>query len=214
VNLENKNDNLMPFSQADLRELTQDGLPKKCAKGESIWMEGDEPESIWVLKSGRSNMVIESSEGSASIVHFCTKAQAFCPAAAISGRNYPCSAVAATEVEAVAVPRSKFMALFNRMPQLAKSLLKQMAPLMCQSHCDRALSTAPVRDRLATVVGRLHEQYHGAQIPFTRQELANMSGTTVETTIRTMTQWEKQGFIQSQRGSFKVTRPAELEMVA
>jgi CRP/FNR family transcriptional regulator len=209
-----KEDTLFGFSEAQMRELELDAVPHQFDKGQPIWHAGEEPDAIWVVKSGRVNMCIESAEGNASIVQFCTKAQAFCPAAAIAGRPCPCSAMAATEVQAVAIPRAKFMKVFEKLPTLAKDLLKQMAPQFCEAHAQQAEAMAPVRSRLASLLSRLNERFRGAEIPFTRQELANMSGTTVETTIRTLSQWEKDGVIRSERGSIHIKDLDELAGVA
>ena len=199
------------LGEAELKELKKHAIERKIPKGGYIWQAGDDPESVYIVQEGRANMVIEAAEGNASLVHFCTKAQTFCPAAAISGKPYPCSAIAATEMTVVSVPRSRFMALFNKLPGFARQLLTQMAPQVCESHCMQAQSMAPVKSRLATALSSLNERYHGAKIPFTRQELANMTGTTVETTIRTLSDWEKNGVIESQRGRIQIRQLEVLE---
>ncbi len=202
---------LFSFGESDLRGLLPYAHEKSYPKGEHIWQEGDDPDTIWLVRSGRVNMTIESAEGATTIVHFYTQGQAFCPAATILRRSYPCSAVAATPLTLLAIPSSRFLELFNRLPQLAKSLLLQMAPQFCQAHCNCAIGNLPVKTRLATLLSRLHRQFQGRQIPFTRQELANMSGTTVETTIRTLSEWERGGVIKSGRGAIHVEKPSALQ---
>jgi CRP/FNR family transcriptional regulator len=64
------------------------------------------------------------------------------------------------------------------------------------------------------MLGRLHRDYQGGALPFTRQELANMTGTTVESAIRTLSRWEKQGVIRSDRGQIEVRQPQSLEECA
>ncbi|HTB21780.1 MAG TPA: Crp/Fnr family transcriptional regulator [bacterium] len=196
---------------SEIAELFKDSVERRLSKGESVWRAGDDPESVWMVKEGRANMVIESSDGAASTVHFCTKAQVFCPAAAISGRPYPCAATAATDMTLVSAPRSSFMAVLNRMPEFAQELLVQLAGQVCEAHCQKAMSSAPVKNRLASLLGTLNRRYAGHDLPFTRQELANMSDTTVESAIRTLSQWEKNGVIESARGSIHVRRPRTLE---
>lgn len=205
---------ILEFSPSDLSELERHGQLKTFAKGEPLWNAGDTSEAVYLVKEGRANMAIPTADGAPAIVHFCTQAEIFCTAAAISNAPFPCSAVAATDLEVVAVPRSAFMALFGRLPQFAKGLLRQMAPLMCESHMKQATALSPVRARLARLLCSLHKQYQGGQLPFTRQELANMCGTTVETTIRTLSEWEKDGTIRSQRGSLRILRMDELELVS
>jgi CRP-like cAMP-binding protein len=199
------------LGEAELKELSKHAVERKVPKGAFLWRAGDEPSSVYVVKEGRAHMGIEGGDGSTALVHFCTKAQTFCPAAAIAGKPYPCSAVAATEMTLVAVPRARFMALFEKLPGFARQLLTQMAPQVCESHCAQAQSTAPVRSRLATALSSLSRRFKGNAIPFTRQQLADMCGTTVETTIRTLSDWEKDGVIESGRGSIQVRQMEALE---
>ncbi len=209
-----KTEELLQFNADDLAELASHGKEKHFEKGQPMWAAGDTPEAVYLVKNGRANMAIPTLEGAPAIVHFCTATQMFCPSAAVTGSAYPCSAVAATDLTVIAVPRSAFLSLFNRLPHFARGLIQQMAPLMCESHARQAMAAAPVKARLARLLCGLHHQYHGASLPFTRQELASMSATTVETTIRTLSEWEKGGTIQSQRGSIRVMRLMELEDAA
>lgn len=202
---------ILPLGGDEFKELFKGVLERRLSKGEAIWQAGDDPHAVWMVKEGRAGMAIQSAEGATSTVHFCTKTQAFCTAAAISGRPYPCSAVAATAMTVVSVPRSGFMAIVNRMPEFARRLLEQMSAQICDAHCQKALSTAPVKSRLAKLLSSLNLRYAGRNLPFTRQELANMSDTTVESAIRTLSQWEKDGVIESGRGSIHVCEPHALE---
>jgi CRP-like cAMP-binding protein len=88
-----------------------------------------------------------------------------------------------------------------------------MAPSFCEAHCANALAAAPVKTRLAALLTRMHKQFEGASLPFTRQELSQMAGTTVETTIRTLSEWGKKGFIHSTRGEIKVLKIGKLEEI-
>jgi len=202
---------LFSMGDTELKELFKPSMERKVPKGQAVWRAGDDPDAVWMVKEGRANLVIEGVEGGASMVHFCTKAQAFCPAAAIGGQPYPCSAVAATDMTVVSVPRAAFMGLVDRLPEFARKLLVQMAAQVCDAHRQKAMSTAPVKSRLASLLGSLSHRYAGRDLPFTRQELADMSDTTVESAIRTLSRWEKSGVIESGRGSIHIHRPQALE---
>jgi CRP/FNR family transcriptional regulator len=199
------------LGEAELKELQPYTTERKIAKGDVIWQAGDSPEAVYFVKEGRAHMQIEGAEGHAALVHFCTQAQTFCPAAAIAGKPYPCSAIAATDMTLLSIPRSRFMGLVNKLPAFARGLLTQIAPQVCESHCLQAQNMDPVKTRLASTLSHLNQRFNGDQIPFTRQELANMAGTTVETTIRTLSAWEKEGVIRSERGSILVRDLEALE---
>lgn len=211
MNQKNEKQGFFELGEAELNELKRQGTEKTFAKGQALWNEGDPVQAVYLVKEGRAHMSKDTSEGSSAIVHFCTHGQMFCPAATIMGKAYPCSAMAATDLTVTVVPRSAFLELFEKLPNLAKGLLKQMAPAVCDAHCRQALAMAPVKSRLASMLGNLHRRFSSGHLPFTRLELAGMSGTTVETTIRTLSEWEKSGVIQSSRGDIQVKRPMVLE---
>lgn len=205
---------LFALDEARFRELAPAAVERRYARGEVLWMAGEEPESVCLVRSGRVNMGIQGCEGSSTLVQFCTRGQAFCPAAVLVGRGYACAAVAAEDTVALTAPRSAFLGFIACLPQLARDLLRQMAAQVCDSHCRQALRNAPVKHRLAGLLGSLNQRYAGRALPFTRRELADMSGTTVESAIRTLSAWEKDGVIQSGRGSIHVRRPGALEEAA
>ncbi len=60
-----------------------------------------------------------------------------------------------------------------------------------------------MEQRIAGVLLMLHDKL-GPELPFTRQEIADMSGTTVETAIRIMSRLTEEGIIKSTRGRIKV----------
>jgi CRP-like cAMP-binding protein len=204
----------LSLAEADLAKLKAFGQTRQIAKGETLWGEGALPDTLWHVQSGKVNMVITSSDGKDSIVHYCTKAQTLCVAAAISGKAMPCSAVAATDLTMVAIPRRRFLDLFKALPSFARGIMEQMAGQVCESHRVSAMTATTVRERLADLLGRLHRDFAGRSLPFTRQELANMTGTTVESAIRTLSEWEKDGVIETHRGTITVRQPAALEALA
>jgi CRP-like cAMP-binding protein len=203
--------NFFELRPSDLAELLAHGRERSYKKGEPLFNEGDEPGSLYLLREGRVNLTKSSAEGGESLVAFHTAGETFCVAAAIINDPYPCKAVAATDVNVVAIPASQFNGLFERLPRFAKRLLRDMAPQFCAAHCDCALSMESVDKRLAHAVLRLDRQFQGGEIPFTRGELAQMVNTTVESSIRTLSAWDKQGWLLSGRGHFKLVKRAELE---
>jgi CRP-like cAMP-binding protein len=207
----NQTQNFFELSDSDLAGLLQHGHELAYKKGDILYHEGDEPHSLWLLREGRINLSKSSPEGGEALVAFYTAGQTFCVAASIIDDPYPCKAVAATDAIVVAIPASKFMGLFERLPNFAKRLLKEMAPQFCAAHCDCALSMESVDRRLAHAVLRLDRQFQGGEIPFTRSELAQMVNTTVETCIRTLSDWGKKGWLKGGRGHFRVLQRQKLE---
>jgi CRP-like cAMP-binding protein len=207
-------DRAFELSSDDLKTLVKVGRTVRVAKGEEIFSAGDDPDSIWLVKEGRVHLTKTSSAGAESLVAFYGPGQSFCTAAAIINKPFPCGARAATECELVAVPATAFKKLFDQLPVFAKRLLTEMAPQFCDAHCDCALNVESVETRLASTMLRLDRQFDGGTIPFTRQELAQMVNTTVESCIRTLSSWNKKGWIEGGRGEVLVKDRHALEEMA
>ncbi len=202
------------LGEAERRELERHAVERRFSKGETLWLEGDKPETFWMLRSGRVKLVMESAEGASRILRFYTPGQSFCPASILLNREYESAAVAASDVVVLAVPAARVREVFDRLPGLARDLLMQMAAETLDARSREAASSAPVKTRMALLLTRLRRQFQAQRMPLTRQDLADMSGTAVETACRTLSQWEKDGVIESLRGSLLVRKPELLEEMA
>lgn len=207
------NEKAFELSTEDLAVLAKHGRAIHVPKGEPIFTSGDDPDTLWLVKEGRVHLTKMGSNGAESLVAFYGSGQSFCVAATIVGKPFPCSAHAAVDSELLAVPASAFKKLFEQLPAFAKRLLTEMAPQFCDAHCDCALNVESVEVRLASTLLRLDRQFEGGNIPFTRAELAQMVNTTVESCIRTLSSWSKQGWVEGTRGELKVQQRKELEAV-
>ncbi len=69
--------------------------------------------------------------------------------------------------------------------------------------------------RLAATIGKQTEDKHiMIDMPLTRQEIAEMTGTTVESAIRVMSKLRKQGIIASGNGRILLNEPHALVTIA
>ena len=83
------------------------------------------------------------------------------------------------------------------------------------------MSTQQVEQRIASALLRLVNQSgrktdDGIEIdfPITRQDIAEMTGTTLHTVSRTLSGWEDEGIVRSSRQKVTVTDPHALMLVA
>lgn len=206
-------DHAFALSDEDLRALVAYGVTERYARGETIYLEGDDVRALWWIKSGRVHVTKCSAGGAESLVAFYGPGQTFCVAATLLARPFPCAARAASDVEIVRIPAERFLEMFDRLPGFAKRLLMEMAPQFCDAHCDCALNVERVDKRLAYTLLRLDGQFSGQALPFTRQELAQMVNTTVESCIRKLSAWTKAGWIEGGRGEVRVVDRGALDDV-
>ena len=134
----------------------------------------------------------------------------------------PVSAVAVEPSRVLGWPRAVINDLADRHAQLRANLLEEITRHMTDA-LERVseLTTERVPQRVARTLLRLAE-HDGHAIggaieiahPVTRQELADLVGTTLFTVSRLMAAWEQQGLIHSTRSHVTVTKPSALKVLA
>ncbi len=198
--------------RVELERLAQRLRRRSYEKGETVYSEGDSADSVWVLSHGRIQIFKYSSQGRPLAIESIVPGELFGTLCRVGsgGRVYPCTAIAAFESEALQIGDREFHDLYNRYPavvmgvcSLCSQRLQTVQSLFCsgQEHVDR---------RLASLLLKLQKS-HGAILPYTKRELAEQVGTTVETTIRVMRRFENDGWIQSSRGKIELTKARSIQ---
>src|SRR5262249_35688056 len=126
--------------------------------------------------------------------------------AVIERRPYPAAAQASDGVVILKIPADAITAVAERHPVLIKELALMLGRRLRTAHDSvKSLSVDPVEARLAAGLVRLAEREgvpgeQGVALPFhlTRQSLADMTGTTVETAIRVVSRWLKDGLVRDE----------------
>lgn len=197
---------LPPEELAQLQLLMQE---ERVPKGAWIFREGAPAMTLWVLLEGWVHLVRQASAGRLITIFTMTPSDALCGLSAFEQRTYTLGAVAATPCRLVALPAKYMVALLERYPAFAREVLstaqlrmRHMADAICQAQ-------EPVEHRLAHILLRLADQF-GTTIPITHRELAQMAQTTVETSIRVMSRWRSDGFVDTHRGRVTLREPGRL----
>lgn len=190
---------------ADLTRLASRVQTRSYGKGETIYSEGDAADSVWVVAAGRIQIFKYSSQGRPLAIESIARGELFGTLCrlGIQGRQYTCTAIAAVDSEVVQIADREFQDLYNRIPAVVMgvcSLCSQRLRFVQGRSCN---SQEPVEKRLAMLLLSLQEK-HGSVLPFTKRELAEQVGTTVETTIRVMSRFQKKGWIASSRGQLQL----------
>ncbi len=136
-------------------------------------------------------------------------------------RPYPGTAVALVPSTILHVPEREFFQLSDRHPEMVRQILRVMMDrqvLLGQRLCEL---TGPVEGRIATVLLDLVDAAGPArpepallEVPLSRQDLADLAGTTVETAIRVMSRWGKDGLVKTRDDGFEIPDVAALRALA
>lgn len=174
-------------------------IEKKYTKGESLFLAGDPAEFVWFVKEGHVKAAIHSAEGRDKTLCMVGPEKMFGACCCLGGGEYPCHSVAETDVTVVALPMRDFMILLGKYPEFASGIVNQLSQRLRQSKDMQAFGQESVEKRILHVLVNLAGQF-GNTIPLTRREIAEMAGTTVETSIRTFSKLEEAGLVSSSRG--------------
>jgi CRP/FNR family transcriptional regulator len=169
-----------------------------------IFAEGDPALWFCLVKTGRVRIFRQSRGGKDVVLELLGPGEPFGGVAVIEKRPYPASAQAMEPTVVVKLPRDAVVALADRHPAIIREMALMIGRRLRAAHdAVKSLAVDPVEARLAATLLRLAEREgargpHGLTLPFhlTRQSLADMTGTTVETTIRVVSRWLKDGLVR------------------
>jgi CRP-like cAMP-binding protein len=195
---------------------------ERYGKSEAIFHEGDPADRFYLLTSGRVKVFKTTAAGRTTILEIFGPGDPLGAVAVYEGWPFPASAVALEDTEALTMPRSMFFELLERHPSLARGVLLGLTHRLVElTNRLAALSSGRVDSRvarlflkLAAQVGR--EEPGGVFVPITltRQELADLTGTTIETAIRIMSRWQQAEILLTRKDGFLVVDGAALEALA
>lgn len=201
---------LPPEELAHAKQLLTE---QRFAKGEWVFREGDPATTVWIIAEGWVHLVRRAASGRPVTLLTMTPSDVLCGLSAFEQGVYTAGAVAATACRLGGLPGKYVATLMERYPAFAREVLtierhriQHMAEVICRSQ-------EPVETRLASTLLRLMEQF-GATIPVTHRELAQMAGTTLETSIRMSSRFRQQRLVQTRRGRITVLDRERLAHVA
>lgn len=205
-----------PFKRlpaAERQRLAAVSRETPYGKGETIFRAGEPSEAVCVVKTGRVHLMTFLESGQASTTCVMAPGEMFCCLPALDGKPYPVDAVAAADSVVVRIPTSAFHELMARNPAFLRDSLCLLCDRLRQVEHKSCSMFDDTQRRLARALVDLSKKF-GATIPLTKQELAELAGTTVETTIRLLSALTKQGVLVSARGSTTIKKPDVLRRLA
>jgi CRP/FNR family transcriptional regulator len=193
-----------------LREIEKRMVERKYSRMKSIFLEGDQAENVWFVKEGHIKALAHAASGRCQTLCMVGAKKMFGTCCCLGGGQYPCNAVAETDVTVVSLPMTDFIALLGKYPQIGIALLGEISGRLRRSKDMQTFDQENVERRILHILLNLVEEF-GNTIPLTRREVAEMVGTTVETSIRTFSKLEDEGLVSTARGRIVVKNAKDLE---
>ncbi len=189
-------------------------------KGEEVFREGAPAEDLCFVVLGRVKVVKAGPERDVILGLF-GPGEPVGAVAVFEGKRFPASAVALEPSTVLRVPERAFFAAIDAHPEMTRSLLQGL--MVRQFEITRRLAdlSAPVERRIARLLLTLASRMgraasSGVEIPLalSRLEIAELTGTTVETAIRVMSRWGKEELVVTTPDGFHVNDEAALKQIA
>ena len=185
---------------------------RRFARQRRLFFEGEPAESLWLLRRGQVRLYKASMSGRVTTLETLGPGQIFGAISALDQETYPASAEAVTGGAAWCLSRSTLLRLLAEQPHLGIEILRVVSSRLHEAH-ERLRSFAhdPAPARLARA---LLDATRGGEARITRRALAEAAGTTVETAIRVMRRFEREGLLRGEVGLLHVVDPAALRRLA
>ena len=187
-----------------------------------ICLSGEPAKKLFVVADGRVRLLRHSLTGKDILLDLLTSGEFFGAISGLGNEVYPDTAQAHSPCCILEVDREAFQQVLKRHPSVALTVIDIMAKRlrMANEHVQQ-LSALAVDARIASLLLMLgakfgEQQEVGVllQVPLSREDLAGMAGTTIESTSRVMSRFQKDGLIRAGRGWVAVTDEAGLRAIA
>jgi CRP/FNR family transcriptional regulator len=189
-------------------------------KGATIFQEGDPADRIHILFLGRVK-IVKATPDRDLILEILGPGEPVGAVAVFERRPFPATAIALEPSGLVSIPERKFFSLLETRPEITRRLLSGLTMRLITLNRRLADMTGTVEYRCArlleTLAARMGQPRDAGvfiPLPLSRQEIADLAGTTIETAIRVMSRWQREGIVETDKKGFLILRPEALKAIA
>jgi CRP/FNR family transcriptional regulator, nitrogen oxide reductase regulator len=215
------------LSAGERARLAQQSVRRHYERDEYLFLEGDPARWVVLVTAGRVKMIKHSESGRETILGTFGPGEIVGEVAVLVGEAYPATAQAMEPAVTLSLSRAAYVDLVRSHPELAWAVIEELGRRLQQAHeAIRSLSVEKVERRVARVLLRMANtagerlddpRAPGAvriTIPLSRQDIADMAGTVIETAIRAMSKFQKQGYLETRGGRIVLLQPHRLVAIA
>jgi CRP/FNR family transcriptional regulator len=185
-------------------------------KNETIFLEGDPSDWFYIIVKGEVKVLKHTVMGKDIILEVMSSGDIFGGVAVLDNRPFPANAQAMDSVTVIRISRGNLLRIMEEFPILKLEVVKYFSDRLRDAHeMLKKITTERVEKRIASLLLKLAQKtgvtdkgFTKINFPLTRQELAEMAGTTVETCIRTTSKFQKQGFMKSSKNRMLINTKA------
>jgi CRP-like cAMP-binding protein len=216
---------LPPFEDmgpADLDRMLERAHSLRVPKDQPVFEQEEEAHSFFLLLDGHVRVVKTTPDGQQIIARYIGPGELLGIARALGRNTYPASAIAAIDCVVLAWPSDLWSEIAAAFPSFGTNTYKTVGTRLQETQSRVVeLSTRQVQNRVAHALLRLADQAGKKtdegmliDLPLSRQDIAEMTGTTLHTVSRLLTSWEEQGLVKSGRQKVIVVDARRLSQLA
>jgi len=206
----------------DLDRILQGARSQRVPAGSAVFEQGEEASSFFVLLDGHVRVVKTTPEGQQITVRYITPGELMGIAQALGRTTYPGTATAVVDCVVLAWPGTMWSQFADAFPSFGANTYKTVGERLQDTQMQVVeMATKQVEQRVAHALlrligqrGRKTEDGIAVDFPISRQDIAEMTGTTLHTVSRLLTAWEQQGLVKGGRRKVTVVEPHRLMVLA
>lgn len=215
-------DSLPNLSVTQKAQLASHFNRRDYAPEEYVFFEGDKPAQLWFVEEGRVKLLKHSEMGKDVIVSLVSAGEYLGESAMHPDACYAVTAQAVGPTVMLMLRSEACQDLMRLYPDLSVWMINRLGDRLNDAYDTmRSLAVERVERRIARLllklaasVGKPSGQDIVIDMPLTRQDIAEMTGTTVESAIRVMSKFRKQGLVATKEGKTHLTEPHALVVLA
>lgn len=210
------------LSDLEIDRMLARATLRRVLPGEAVFEQGQKATQFFLLLHGRLKVTQVTADGQQIIVRMVHPGDIFGFAKALQREDYPGTPTAAAESVVICWPTEVWGMFVEQNPHLAVNAMQSIGQRLQEAHTRiREMATEEVERRVAHAVLRLIDQAGkkeatGIRIdfPISRQDIAEMTGTTLHTVSRILSAWEAKGLVKGGRQKLLVRDAAGLQILA
>ena len=199
---------LRDVPDATIKEIADRCVEKVHLRGEPIFLEGDPPKGLIVVRAGAVKIFKTGDGGREQILEIEGPGRSVAELPLFDGRPYPASCAAVHDTVLLIVRPGEFKELLARHPALTQAVIESLAfRLRRMVMLVRELSLRDVRQRLLDLLHELAGPSGAFELGLSHQELAARIGTVREIVSRTLSKLVQEGAIRIDGKTVTVLEP-------
>jgi len=193
---------LNTLNKEELKLVSKAKITKIIKKGETLFKEGEKLNGVFCIRHGVSKLSQLSSNGREQIIKLATKGEVIGQRSIIIEETINLKATALSDMEVCFIPKDNVIIPLKSNPKFTMQVLKTMiSDLKDSNRVILSLSQKNVKQRIAQTLLYLDNNYgvdDGGylNLNLSREDLASIVGTAIESCIRNVSALKKEGFIK------------------